>query len=58
MFLLLTLTYAALCVGAYWGLPWATFVGGYLGILTAVNALYVSFADVTNANFTRRILPT
>lgn len=58
VFLLLSLTYFCLCVGGFWGTDWATYIGGYLGILTAVNALYVSFADVTNANFKRRVLPT
>jgi uncharacterized protein len=32
--------------------------GGYLGILTAIGALYVSFADITKATFNRAILPT
>jgi len=29
-----------------------------LGLATAAAALYASFADVTNANFKRRVLPT
>jgi succinate-acetate transporter protein len=58
VFLLLALTYFCLCIGAYWSRNWWTYIGGYLGILTAVNALYVSFADVTNASFKRHILPT
>ena len=33
-------------------------IGGYLGMATAVAALYASFADVVNANFKRVILPT
>lgn len=32
-------------------------IGGVLGLILAVNALYVSFADVANANFRRVILP-
>jgi uncharacterized protein len=58
VFVLLALAYFALCIGAFWSSDWWTYIGGYLGILTAVNALYVSFADVTNASFRRRILPT
>jgi succinate-acetate transporter protein len=58
VFVLLAITYFVLCIGAYWDVKWATYIGGYLGILTAVNALYVSFADVTNASFGRRVLPT
>lgn len=58
VFLLLAVTYFLLCIGAFWSGNWWTYIGGYVGILTAVNALYVSFADVTNANFKRHILPT
>ncbi len=31
--------------------------GGWLGILTGVDALYVSFAEVTNATFKRTVIP-
>jgi uncharacterized protein len=58
VFALLTLTFFALCIGAWGGSETWTHVGGYLGIATAVAALYASFADVTNASFKRRILPT
>lgn len=33
-------------------------LGGYLGVLTAIGALYVSFADITKATFKRVILPS
>jgi len=58
VFALLTLTFFALCVGAWGGGETWTHIGGYLGVATAVAALYASFADVTNASFKRRILPT
>lgn len=31
--------------------------GGYFGLLTGLDALYVSFAEVTNATFGRAVLP-
>lgn len=61
VFILLTLTFLFLAAGA-WG--WfgdatsLTHIGGYLGILTAIAALYTSFADVINATARRVILPT
>lgn len=61
VFILLTATYVLLAVGAWagqdFGVGW-TMIGGYLGLATAVAALYTSFADVLNANFKRTILPT
>ena len=58
VFLLFALTFFCLCIGAYRSSNWWTYLGGYLGFLTAINALYVSFAEVTNASFNRHILPT
>jgi succinate-acetate transporter protein len=62
VFILLTLTFGALAISGFANeaapnQPWLN-IGGYLGIATAVVALYASFADVTNANFKRMILPT
>jgi succinate-acetate transporter protein len=55
---LLALTLFALCIGEWAGsLTWHH-VGGYIGIAAAVAAIYASFAEVTNANFGRRILPS
>ncbi|HYA00852.1 MAG TPA: acetate uptake transporter [Candidatus Binatia bacterium] len=65
VFVLLTLTFVVLAIGWFTG-DKATFaasangiinLGGYIGILTAIAALYASFADVTNANFKRVVLP-
>jgi succinate-acetate transporter protein len=60
VFALLALTFVALAIGAWTNNPttvWTT-IGGYLGLVTAVAAMYTSFADVTNANFKRKVLPT
>lgn len=60
VFLLLTLTFVVLAIGAWTANPTTEWnkIGGYLGLATAVAALYTSFADVINANFKRPILPT
>jgi succinate-acetate transporter protein len=61
VFLLLTITYLFLAAG-FW--DWfsagttMTTIGGYVGIATAIAALYTSFADVLNATARRVILPT
>jgi succinate-acetate transporter protein len=61
VFLLLWITFFLLAIGAW---NWfgagttLTHIGGYVGILTAIAALYTSFADVLNATARRVILPT
>jgi uncharacterized protein len=57
VFILLALTFFALAIG-FWGksTSW-TNIAGYLGIATAVAAIYTSFAGVANANFKRTVLP-
>jgi hypothetical protein len=35
----------------------AKVLGGYIGILTGIAALYVSFAEVTNGTFGRTVVP-
>jgi succinate-acetate transporter protein len=59
VFLLLALTFFALALGRWENSPdgWTKF-GGWLGIATAAAAIYTSFADVTNANLRRKVLPT
>ncbi len=59
VFLLLFLTFFLLAFGA-WG--WAggtalTRLGGWLGVLTAIAAIYTSAAIVINANFKRTVVP-
>ena len=60
VFVLLTLTFLALAIGAYGqdvaGHGW-TEVGGYLGLATAIGAWYGSFATVANFTFKRSVLP-
>ena len=46
VFILLTITFAVLAIGAYVSQPSVTVVGGYLGILTAIAAWYASAAVV------------
>ena len=59
VFLLLFVTFFLLAFGAWgWGGGTGfTKIGGVVGIVTAVAALYTSFAIVTNANFKRTVLP-
>jgi len=58
VFVLLTATFFLLCIGAWADSMTWTHIGGYVGVATAAAAIYASFADVTNANLKRRILPT
>jgi succinate-acetate transporter protein len=59
VFVLLTLTFLALAIGAFnsdvAGNGW-TQIGGYLGLVTAIVAWYGSFATVTNYTFKRPVL--
>lgn len=57
VFVALTLTYIALLLGAWVAAsPW-NYVGGYLGILTALLAWYTSFATVMNFTYKHTVLP-
>ena len=57
VFLLLWITFFALAAGDLgMGAGWRT-LGGYLGIVTGIAALYTSFAEVTNTTFKREVLP-
>lgn len=58
VFILLALTFFALALGAWEASTTWSHIGGILGVLTAVAALYTSFADVANASFRRTVLPT
>ena len=61
VFFLLAVTFIILALGVWAnnapGHGW-TQLGGIVGLLTAIAALYTSFADVTNASFKRVVLPT
>ncbi|EQD40277.1 GPR1/FUN34/yaaH family protein, partial [mine drainage metagenome] len=58
VFLALWITFVFLALGA-WGLGavW-TQVGGYVGLVTAILAVYTSAAEVINGNLGRVVLPT
>jgi succinate-acetate transporter protein len=60
VFFLLALTFITLAI-AFWAksLPSAGWnqISGIIGLLTAIAAIYCSFAFVTNANFKRTVLP-
>jgi succinate-acetate transporter protein len=63
VFLLLTITYALLTVGAFepagaTGPNGWTEAGGWLGVATAAAAWYASLAGVTNETFKRMVFPT
>jgi uncharacterized protein len=58
VFLLLAATFYLLAAGAWNASTTTTHYGGYVGLATAIAALYASFADVANANLKRTILPT
>ena len=58
VFVLLTLTFLLLAIGALAGVSGITKVGGVVGILTALAAFYTSAAGVVNATWKRQILPT
>lgn len=56
VFLALWLTFVLLAIGA-WGVSGMTVVGGYLGLITAIFAFYLSAAEVINEAFGRSVLP-
>jgi uncharacterized protein len=58
VFVLLTLTFVLLAIGAFAGSTGITHVGGYVGILTAIAAFYTAAAVVINATWKREVLPT
>jgi len=57
VFVLLTVTFILLAIGAVGPHPSVTHWGGYLGLATAAAAWYASFAAVVNSTFRRTVLP-
>jgi uncharacterized protein len=57
VFVLLTVTFILLAIGASGAHETVTHWGGYIGIATAAAAWYASFATVTNSTFRRTVLP-
>jgi uncharacterized protein len=58
VFFLLAVTFVLLAIGKFATSDGITQVGGFVGLATTAAAVYTSFADVANANFKRRVLPT
>src|SRR5450631_763977 len=58
VFVLLTVTFVLLTIGAFQSDMNVTEWGGYIGIATAAAAWYASFAGVLNATYKKSILPT
>ncbi len=58
VFLLLAITFVVLAIGNFGTSSGTIQLGGYVGLATAAAAIYASFADVVNANFKRKVLPT
>ncbi len=57
VFVLLSITFVLLAIGASGAHESVTHWGGYLGLATAAAAWYASFAAVTNSTFGRTVLP-
>lgn len=57
VFVLLTITFILLAIGAVGAHEGVTHWGGYLGLATAAAAWYASFAAVVNSTFGRTVLP-
>jgi uncharacterized protein len=57
VFVLLTVTFVLLAIGAVGPHETVTHWGGYLGLATAAAAWYASFAAVLNSTFGRTIMP-
>ncbi|HWG74617.1 MAG TPA: acetate uptake transporter [Acidimicrobiales bacterium] len=58
VFVLLTLTFLLLTVGAFEASSGWNKVGGWVGVATAAAAWYASFAGVVNETFKRPVIPT
>jgi uncharacterized protein len=58
VFILLTVTFVLLTIGAFQTQATVTQWGGYFGIATAAAAWYASFAGVVNETFKKAIIPT
>jgi succinate-acetate transporter protein len=58
VFVLLTITFVFLTIGAFHSSVNTTKIGGWFGVATAAAAWYASFAGVTNSTFRRTVLPT
>jgi len=58
VFVLLTVTFVLLTIGAFQDLANVTKAGGWVGVATAAAAWYASFAGVVNETFKKTLIPT
>jgi len=58
VFVLLTITFVLLTIGAFNSNANVTKAGGWVGIATAAAAWYASFAGVVNETFRKSVIPT
>ena len=58
VFVLLTVTFVLLTIGAFQSSANITKAGGWVGVATAAAAWYASFAGVVNETFKKAIIPT
>jgi succinate-acetate transporter protein len=58
LFLLLTITFALLAIGADANSTNMTHAGGFVGLATAANALYLVAANIMESTYGRSVLPT
>jgi succinate-acetate transporter protein len=58
VFLSLWITFFVLAVSEWTGLEWLHHAGGYLGMLTALLAFYLSAAEIINETHGHVVLPT
>lgn len=57
VFILLTLTFLVLSIASFSGVEIIGYLGGYVGLITALVAWYASFAGVTNSMWGRSVIP-
>jgi succinate-acetate transporter protein len=57
VFLLLAITFFLIGFGDLFGIELLVVAGGWVGLVTGLDAMYVSFAEVTNWCFDRDVIP-
>jgi uncharacterized protein len=57
VFLLLSVTFYLLGFADYLGIGWLGVAGGWVGILTGLDAMFVSFAEVASWAYDREVVP-
>ena len=57
IFLLLWITFFLLASGDFLGSPTCGMLGGYVGLLTGLDAMFVAFVEILNATANRVVIP-